>query len=159
MISESEQGGDPACWAHLFADRDLETRADIEDLVRAFYRQVAMDDLLGPIFAVAGVDWSTHIPKLVDFWAGQLLGERSYEGNLMPAHRPVNARTPFTAAHYQRWLDLFEAEVDRGFRGPLADQAKHRAGRFASALPRLLAGAPSPAGGPMEVKLGRRPAT
>ncbi len=159
MIPEPEQGGDPACWAHLFEERDLDTGADIEDLVRAFYRQVAMDDLLGPVFAAAGVDWSVHIPKLVDFWAGQLLGERAYDGNPLLAHRPVNARTPFTAAHYQRWLDLFETEVDRGYSGPMADLAKHRAGRIASALRRLLAGAAVPAEGPAEVRLGRHPAT
>ena len=43
------------------------TRGDVEQLVRRFYRQVAMDDVLGPVFAAARVDWSAHIPKLADF--------------------------------------------------------------------------------------------
>src|SRR5690606_27531520 len=54
---------------------DLDRREHIARMVRDFYRDVAMDDLLGPVFEAAGVDWSVHIPKLVDFWAWQLLGE------------------------------------------------------------------------------------
>ena len=32
---------------------DLADRADVESLVRDFYRQAAMDDLLGPVFEAA----------------------------------------------------------------------------------------------------------
>src|SRR5688500_14309868 len=51
------------------AARDLVSRAQVHDLVVDFYRRVALDDLLGPVFGeVAEVDWSVHIPKLVDYW-------------------------------------------------------------------------------------------
>jgi hemoglobin len=141
-----DAGGEAACSAHLFdVDRDdLRTRTDVERLVRDFYRKVAMDDLLGPIFAAARVDWSLHIPKLTDFWAWQLLGQRGYEGNPLRAHEPVHAATPFDDAHFERWLDLFEETVDELFAGPTAELAKGRARRMASSMRRLLSGVSAP---------------
>ncbi len=152
-------GGDPACWAHLddpegrpsggseraeAGRSDLARREDIERLVVDFYRQVAMDDLLGPIFAAERVDWSVHIPKLVDFWAWQLLGDEVYERNPLRAHEPVHTRHPFRAEHYLRWLDLFESTLDRSFAGPLTETARGRARRMAGALQRLLRGESGP---------------
>lgn len=135
-----DEGGDPACWAHRFGGlrHDIVGRDDLELLVVAFYRDAAMDDLLGPIFHAAHVDWSVHIPKLIDFWAWQLFGERGYEGNPLRAHEPSHARTPFRVGHYDRWLDLFIDTVDEHFEGPRAEAAKARAFRMAKALPRLL---------------------
>ncbi|MGH8979059.1 MAG: group III truncated hemoglobin [Acidimicrobiia bacterium] len=122
---------------------DLDNRDRITQFVRDFYRQVAMDDLLGPVFARAHVDWAAHIPKLVDFWSWQLLGEPRYERNPLRAHEPVHARDPFGPELYERWLELFDGTVDDGYCGPIADLAKDRARRMAQALQRLLAGAVS----------------
>lgn len=142
MTGDDDEGGDPACWAHLFWDQrpDITTRDDIRRLVVDFYRDVAMDDLLGPIFAAAHVDWSVHIPKLIDFWAWQLLGEPAYERNPLRAHEPVHSRTPFSDEHYQRWLGMFETTVDELFAGTVAEAAKGRARRMAKAMKRLLDG-------------------
>lgn len=128
----------------IAARADLVDRHDIEVLVRDFYRQAAMDVLLGPIFAEAKVDWPTHIDTLVRFWSWQLLGEREYAGNPLRAHEPVHARTPFTHEHYERWLDLFTDTVDALFVGPNAELAKYRAAKMATAMARLLAGHSSP---------------
>ncbi len=76
---------------------DIGGRAHIERFVRDFYRQAAMDDVLGPVFAAAGMNWNKHIETLVEFWSWQLFGVRGYEGNPLRAHEPVHARTPFTA--------------------------------------------------------------
>jgi hemoglobin len=119
---------------------DLDSRELIECLVRDFYRDVAMDDLLGPVFAGVHVDWSAHLPKLVDFWSWQLLGERRYDRNPLRAHQRVHARFPFDPAMYERWLELFDTTVDEGYAGPLAELAKQRARRMAGALQHLLAG-------------------
>ena len=79
---------------------DLDNRERISRFVRDFYRDVAQDDLLGPIFADAHVDWPSHLDKLTDFWAWQLLGEPGYEGNPLRAHEPIDAATPFTDEHF-----------------------------------------------------------
>ena len=135
-------GGEAACLANLFdIERpDIRTRDDVERLVVDFYRDVAMDDLLGPIFARARVDWSVHIPRLVEFWSWQLLGHRGYGRNPLLAHQTVHARTPFGPEHYERWLDLFETTVDGLFAGPTTELAKGRARKMAAAMRRLLAG-------------------
>jgi hemoglobin len=124
---------------------DLDRRERLARLVRDFYRQVAMDDLLGPVFARAGVDWSVHVPKLIDFWAWQLLGEPGYQGQPLRAHEPVHARDPFGPEMYERWLELFEGTVDAGFAGPGAERAKSRARRMAAALTRILEPGEGPA--------------
>jgi hemoglobin len=119
---------------------DLLCRDDIERLVVAFYRYAAMDELLGPVFRAAHVDWPGHIDTLTDFWAWQLLGERGYVGNPLRAHEPSHARTPFTDAHFDRWLDLFISTIDEQFTGPTVEVAKGRATKMASAMRRLLSG-------------------
>jgi hypothetical protein len=83
---------------------------------------------------------SPDIPKLTDFWAWQLLGEPAYERNPLRAHQPVHARTPFGEVHYLRWLELFETTVNELFAGPVAELAKGRARRMATAMRRLLDG-------------------
>jgi hemoglobin len=134
---------------------DLDDRAAIEELVVAFYRAVATDDVLGPVFLAADVEWSAHVPKLVDFWAWQLLGERGYEGNPLRAHEPVHARTPFTPEHYGRWLELFEETLDERFRGSRAEQARNRARRMAHALQRLMDGVSASGEAPIEAMVAR----
>jgi len=136
---------------------DLRSRDDVERLVRSFYRDAAMDDRLGPIFAAAGVDWPSHIDRLTDFWCWQLLGERSYTGNPLRARLPAHGRTSFTDAHFERWLELFTATVDHHFRGPTADVAKSRAIKMATALRRLLAGSSGLAAPPVQTVSEHRP--
>jgi hemoglobin len=123
---------------------DLASRDDIEGLVRTFYRYAATDGLLGPVFERAGTDWAHHIPRLVTFWSWQLLGEARYEGQPLRAHQPAAALTPFTEAHYARWLELFEETVDAGWSGPVATLAKQRAAKMAGALQRHLAAPEAP---------------
>ncbi len=130
----------PLTDAELANRADLDTRDDIARLVVAFYRYAAMDELLGPVFEAAEVDWPEHIDTLTDFWAWQLLGERGYVGNPLRAHEPVHALTPFTEAHYERWLDLFVSTIDEYFVGPIAERAKIRAAKMAHAMRRLLDG-------------------
>jgi hemoglobin len=142
MTRPIDEGGDPACWAHLFETptADIADRADVDHFVRDFYRQAAMDDVLGPVFAAAQMNWNAHIDTLVDFWSWQLFGERGYVGNPLRAHEPAHSRTPFRAEHYERWLELFENVVDNAFAGPVAELAKVRARKMAAALRRLMDG-------------------
>lgn len=136
---------------------ELTTRVDVELLVRSFYRYAAMDELLGPIFRAAHVNWDAHVATLTDFWSWQLLGERGYTGHPLRAHEPVHARTPFTDAHYERWLDLFVSTIDEHFVGDNAQLAKHRATKLATALRKLLNGEYGAASAPVEPSFAARP--
>jgi hemoglobin len=113
---------------------DIVSLDDVALLVRRFYQLVIPDDLLGPIFHDMPVDWSVHIPKLIDFWASRLLGTPGYEGNPVGAHRPVLERFPFGERELGRWLSLWGETVDELFVGEVANLAKQRARMAASAI-------------------------
>jgi len=118
---------------HRWRGRDLDDPAEIAEMVRRFYADVAQDDVLGPMFnEVAKVDWSAHLPKLTAFWCRALLSMPGYEGNPYRAHLDVDARRPFEAVHFQRWLDLFHDTLDDGWAGPRVEQAKLFAGKVAA---------------------------
>ena len=144
--------GDPLCWSHLLDDErtDIVDRNDIERLVRDFYRDAAMDDLLGPVFEAAHVNWNAHIATVIDFWSWQLLGEPGYEGQPLRAHEPVNARIPLADAHCARWIELLCDTVDASFAGPRAEIAKGRGRKMAAAMQRLLAGVSASGAIPIE---------
>lgn len=115
---------DAAAAAVHRARLDLDSPDEVAEMVRRFYADVAQDDLLGPVFEdVARVDWSEHIPKLTAFWSRALLGREGYSGNPFRAHALVHARSPFTDAHFERWLALFGDTVLDGWQGPMADRA------------------------------------
>jgi hemoglobin len=107
------------------ATRDLCERDDVAEMVKRFYRDVAQDDLLGPMFnEVARVDWSEHLPKLTAFWCRALFGTSGYSGNPFRAHQLVHSQRAFTPAHFERWLDLFCETVDLGWVGANAEKVK-----------------------------------
>lgn len=114
---------------------DLRTRADIHDLVVTFYREVVFDDLLAPVFTeVAEVDWSVHLPRLVDYWCRVLLGQPGYSGVLLASHEHVHAIEPLRPEHFDRWLALWTTSIDQRWAGPIADQAMAHAVRIASVI-------------------------
>ncbi|MEZ5322803.1 MAG: group III truncated hemoglobin [Microthrixaceae bacterium] len=120
---------------------DLDSVEDIEEMVRRFYRAVAQDELLAPMYnQVARVDWSAHLPKLTSFWCRALLGVEGYSGNLSRAHERVNAVAPYTPSHFRRWLELFHETVEEGWRGPLAQRALRLAHHVAEAQEHRLGG-------------------
>lgn len=104
---------------------DLDTAADIAEMVRRFYADVTQDDLLGPMFnEVARVDWSAHLPKLTAFWCRALLDQPGYQGNPFRAHMLVHAQREFTPAHFERWLALFDETLELGWTGPNVQRAR-----------------------------------
>lgn len=103
---------------------DIATEADIRLLVDGFYAKVNHDALLDPVFnGFAHVDWPQHLPRMYDFWSSLLLGTTRYHGRPFPKHVPL----PIDATHFQRWVALFEANVNELFAGPRAEEAKVRA--------------------------------
>jgi hemoglobin len=81
------------------------TEAMIERLVRAFYARVREDAVLAPIFDAHIQDWEPHLQQMCAFWSSVALMSGRYHGTPMVKHMPL----PIDAAHFDRWLALFEA--------------------------------------------------
>jgi hemoglobin len=122
---------------------DLLRRSDVHDLVVAFYRDVVFDDLLAPVFGeVAEVDWSTHLPRLIDYWCRVLFGDPDYDGSILGPHQRVHDLAPFRPELFDRWYLLWSDAIDRHWSGPNATRAKDHAARIAGVLSRRLTGTP-----------------
>lgn len=123
---------------------DLETRADIDALMRAFYDEVLRDPEIGFFFTeVAKLDLNHHLPIIGDFWETVLLGTGDYARhgrNPLQVHLGLNAQAPLRPEHFKRWLEIFFRTVDRLFEGRRATFTKQRAQgiafRFMGAMPR-----------------------
>ena len=115
------------------------TAAAVEELATV-QRVIA---ILGPLFNdVAQVDWSEHLPKLTAFWSRALLGIEGYHGNPFRSHSEIHARSPFTVAHFQRWLLLFHETIELGWVGPNATRALELAHNVARVHSQQLIGTP-----------------
>lgn len=126
--------------------KDIETRADIDELMVEFYRRAFEDDLLGYIFRdVAKLDLETHLPVIGDFWESLLLGRSVYSRhgrNPLQIHGELNSKTPLEAKHFRRWLQIFNATVDELFHGERASFAKTRARAIANRMLNFIGAAP-----------------
>jgi hemoglobin len=108
----------------------------IERLVRRFYEKVREDALLAPVFAARIRDWEPHLQRMCAFWSSVALMSGRYHGNPMTKHLPL----PIDAAHFDRWLALFE-ETAREVCPPSAEaHFVERARRIAESLELGIAG-------------------
>ncbi|HEY0610574.1 MAG TPA: group III truncated hemoglobin [Chitinophaga sp.] len=108
--------------------KDIATLEDIQLLVNEFYQQIRQDALLGPIFnGVIQDRWPQHLEKMYRFWQTVLLEEHTYFGGPFPPH----AKLPLEKEHFDTWLKLWHATVDRYFAGEKAEEAKWRSGKMA----------------------------
>lgn len=114
---------------------DIETRADCERLVRAFYGRALTDPIIGFLFTdVAELDLEEHVPRITDFWETVLLGGLAYRGGVFGPHARLHAKAGLRPGHFARWLALWTETVDALFAGARADQAKAHAVRTANAF-------------------------
>lgn len=121
--------------------RDLTDRADVAELVSAFYGAAFEDPLIGPVFTeVAKLDLGHHLPIMCDFWETVLFKAGLYRRNTMQVHLLLHAQHPLDAEHFDRWLRLWCTTVDARFTGPVADQAKVQATRIGGSMQRRLQG-------------------
>ena len=102
----------------------------IERLIHGFYADVRADPLLAPIFAAKITDWAPHLAQMCDFWSSVMLMSGRYHGQPMPKHTPL----PIEAAHFDRWLALFEAAARRLGPRAAADALVERAGSIGESL-------------------------
>jgi len=121
--------------------RDLADRADVEQLVTAFYRAAFADPLIGPVFTeVAKLDLDHHLPIMCDFWETVLWSAGRYRRNALQVHLVLHARHPLTPEHFARWLALWWATLDERWAGPIVERVKLQAGRIATSMQARLAG-------------------
>ena len=110
--------------------RDIQDRADIQQLVATFYEELLKDEEFKHLFLeVAEVDILEHIDILVDFWESILFQVGKYKRNLLEAHLEVHQQYHYglTDQHFKDWLSVFNATVDDLFEGEKAEAAKQRA--------------------------------
>ena len=114
---------------------DIETRADCERLVRAFYGRALEDPIIGWLFTdVARLDLEEHVPQITSFWETILLGAQSYSGGAFRPHAELNMKARLRRGHFERWLALWRQTVDELFAGERAELAKAHATRVARAF-------------------------
>jgi hemoglobin len=117
--------------------KDIETRADIDDLMNRFYGKALNDETIGYIFEIAGLDLQHHLPVIGDFWETLLLGSGNYQRhgrNPLQIHALLNLKTPLRDEHFRRWLEIFTETVDENFAGERAAFAKLRAEMIANRM-------------------------
>jgi hemoglobin len=132
--------------------RDIETRDDIDALMRAFYEKILQDPAIGYLFTeVAKIDLDHHLPIIGDFWETVLLGTGNYMRhgrNPLQVHLALNAKEHLRPEHFRRWLELFGESVDGLFSGKRALFAKQRAQGIASRFMSQMPDAPEATGLP-----------
>jgi hemoglobin len=111
---------------------DIQSRADIETLVAAFYKNAIDDKLIGHFFTeVVQLNFDQHLPLICDFWETTLLGNIVYHGNPMLKHLSLAEKSPLNGQHFDRWLFLWEQTIDQHFDGVIAKEAINRATQIA----------------------------
>ena len=128
-------------------EHDIETRADLERLIRAFYSRAMADPMIGYLFVdVAKLDLEAHVPVITSFWETVLFGAGTYSGGAFRPHAELHAQSPLRAGHFERWLWLWRNTVDELFAGPVADEAKAHANRVGRAFYSRIEGLTAAAG-------------
>lgn len=122
--------------ARIVAETGID-EAMIERLVHGFYDKVRADPLLGPVFAARISDWEPHLVRMCAFWSSVALMSGRYHGQPVPKHLPL----PVDAAHFDRWLELFQAEARSLCPPAAAALFIDRAERIAASLELGIAGA------------------
>ncbi len=90
------------------------TADQIDRIVAAFYAEVRVHPVLGPIFngriGTRADSWRHHEDKIARFWKNAILHERDYDGNPMQKHM---ATPEIEGWHFDPWLELFDRVLHR----------------------------------------------
>lgn len=120
--------------------KDIETRDDLLHIVTVFYEQLLVDPIIGFFFTgIVQLDLAKHIPKIADFWAFQLLGEKHYRGNVFAVHHRLHLQAAMTEDHFHRWVFVLHSTIDRLYSGPTAEAMKLKAAMIAKKMSQALA--------------------
>ena len=117
---------------------DIESRTDIDLVMRVFYERALADEVIGYIFRdVAKLDLEHHLPIIGAFWETMLFQSGNYAGfgrNPLEVHIALHLRSALKPEHFERWLALFESSVDGEFAGERAEFLKMRAHSIAGRM-------------------------
>lgn len=120
---------------------DIRNREDIYSLVSEFYQRAFADQLLGPVFIdVAHMNLEKHMPIICDFWETVLFRAGLYRRSAMQHHLDLHAKVPLGVEHFDRWLAIWETNIDEHHAGEKAELAKVQAKRIAESIHRRLQG-------------------
>lgn len=127
--------------------KDIETRADIDDLMNRFYAKAMTDEKIGYIFTdVAKLNLEHHLPIIGDFWETMLFGTGNYHKhgrNPMRVHGELNQKSGLSFEHFNRWLELFDETIDETFTGETSAYLKTRAHAIANRMLEYVSRAPA----------------
>lgn len=114
---------------------DIQVRDDIFLLMQKFYTKLLADESISYLFTdIAKIDLEHHLPILTDFWESILFQKNTYGKNAMQPHIALHHQSPLTKAHFDTWLNYFNATVDELFEGDIAFLAKQRALSIATTM-------------------------
>jgi hemoglobin len=105
--------------------KDISSRDDIVSLLNEFYSKAQTDEIIGDKFT--HLNMAQHTQVIADFWDGILFGTNDYSGDPFGKHLDLK----LAAKDFDRWISLFNQTIDNNYSGPIADEAKHRAGTIA----------------------------
>lgn len=126
--------------------KDIETRADIDDLMNRFYARAISDEIIGYVFTdVAKLDLAHHLPIIGDFWETMLFGTGDYQKhgrNPMRVHGELSQKSRLSFEHFNRWLEIFDETIDETFAGETTQLLKKRANAIANRMLEYVSRAP-----------------
>jgi hemoglobin len=100
---------------------DIAHKDDLVLLIDTFYARLLKVDGMPEVFA--GLNFESHKPLIVQFWALVLLDEDGYTTNVFDKHLHL----PIKAHMFQQWLQVFVEVVNDLFEGEKAQMAIQRA--------------------------------
>lgn len=107
---------------------DVESREQLEEFLRAFYKNAFADELIGHFFTkVIPLDLDTHIPIIANFWESVVFSKSGYRKNVMEVHQHIHHLSKIKKEHLNRWVKIFTETLDEYFEGSKSELMKQRA--------------------------------
>jgi len=116
--------------------KDVESRADLQQILRDFYSRLLSDPKLRAYFKKFEDEsiLEDHLNDLVDFWDGALFYKGSYKKNVMDIHKKIDKERRLNSEHFKAWLSHFEEAVDKFHEGEYSETIKSRARSIATVM-------------------------
>jgi hemoglobin len=114
---------------------DIETREELEEILKIFYKKAFADELIGYFFTeVVPLDLKTHIPVIANFWESIVFNKPNYRKNVMEVHQHIHHLSKIQKEHLDRWVKIFTETLDENFAGAKTELMKHRARSIATLM-------------------------